>query len=76
MKKVFELALLLALLLTLASCGSKKSPTGGPEDLDRPAILSSLPAQFGQITNGRIEINFSKPLDKSSVTQAVYIYPR
>lgn len=75
MKKVFELALLLALLLTLASCGSKKSPTGGPEDLDRPAILSSLPAQFGQITNGRIEINFSKPLDKSSVTQAVYIYP-
>ena len=74
MKKVFDLILLLALLL-LASCGSKKSPTGGPEDLDRPAILSSLPAQFGQITNGRLEINFSKPLDKSSVTQAVYIYP-
>ncbi len=75
MKKVIKLFFLLAVLLPLLSCGSKKSPTGGPEDLDRPSVLSSLPAQFGQITNGRIEINFSKPLDKSSVTQAVYIYP-
>lgn len=75
MKKVFKLAIPLALILLLAACGSKKAPTGGPEDLDRPTILSSLPAEFGQITNNRIEINFSKPLDKSSVTQAVYIYP-
>ena len=75
MNKVFKLFLLLALALTLFACGSKKAPTGGPEDLDRPVILSSLPAEYGQITDSRIEINFSKPLDKSSVTQAVYIYP-
>lgn len=75
MKKVIKLTFLLAITLLLLSCGSKKAPTGGPEDVDRPSILSSLPAEFGQIANGRIEINFSKPLDKSSVTQAVYIYP-
>ncbi|MDD4224181.1 MAG: Ig-like domain-containing protein [Candidatus Cloacimonetes bacterium] len=75
MKKVIEIILLLAAALLLLSCGSKKAPTGGPEDLQRPSVLSSLPAEFGQITDGRIEINFSKPLDKSSVTQAVYIYP-
>ncbi len=75
MKKVIKLTLLLAITLLLLSCGSKKAPTGGPEDVDRPTILSSLPAEFGQIANGRVEINFSKPLDKSSVTQAVYIYP-
>lgn len=75
MKKVIEICLLLAAALLLLSCGSKKAPTGGPEDLQRPSILSSLPAEFGQITDGRIELNFSKPLDKSSVTQAVYIYP-
>ena len=75
MKKVIKLTLLLAITLLLLSCGSKKAPTGGPEDVDRPTILSSLPAEFGQIANGRVEINFSTPLDKSSVPQAVYIYP-
>ena len=75
MKKVIKLTFLLTIPLLLLSCGSKKAPTGGPEDVDRPSILSSLPSEFGQIADGRIEINFSKPLDKSSVTQAVYIYP-
>ncbi len=65
----------IAFLLLLSACGSRKSPTGGPEDTEKPMVLASLPAQFGQIENGRIEINFSKPLDKSSVSQAVYIYP-
>ncbi len=75
MIKVFRVLALLAALLFLVSCGSKKGPTGGPEDLDKPTVLTSLPAQYGQLDNGRIEINFSKSLDKTSVTQAVYIYP-
>lgn len=57
------------------ACGSKRNPTGGALDTEKPAVLTTLPAQFGQITDGRIEINFSKYLDKSSITQAIYIYP-
>lgn len=75
MNKYLSVFFLLKLLIFIAACGSKKSPTGGPEDLEKPVILSSVPAQFGQIDQNRIEINFSKPLDKNSVTQAVYIYP-
>jgi len=75
MNRYLSIILSLTLLLFLAACGSKKSPTGGPEDLEKPVILSSVPAQFGQIDQNRIEINFSKPLDKNSVVQAVYIYP-
>jgi len=65
----------LALTLLSASCGSRRSPTGGPEDTEKPKVLTTYPAQFGQLSDGRIEINFSKSLDKSSVAQAVYIYP-
>jgi len=65
----------LALTLLSSSCGSRRSPTGGPEDTEKPKVLTTYPAQFGQLSDGRIEINFSKSLDKSSVAQAVYIYP-
>ncbi len=75
MNKLLRFLVPLALLFFLTACGSKKSPTGGPEDLERPIILNSLPAEFGQIDQNRIEINFSKPLDKNSVAQAIYIYP-
>jgi len=73
--KVFSLSLALALTLLSSSCGSRRSPTGGPEDTEKPKVLTTYPAQFGQLSDGRIEINFSKSLDKSSVAQAVYIYP-
>lgn len=75
MNRVFRPLLILILLSLLLACGSKRNPTGGALDTDKPAVLATLPAQFGQITDGRIEINFSKYLDKSSITQAVYIYP-
>lgn len=75
MKKIFKLSIILCLVIILASCGSKKSPTGGPEDLSKPVVISSLPPQFGNISEGRIEINFSKPLDKTSIPHSVYIYP-
>jgi len=75
MKKIFRLSIILLLLIFLTSCGSKKSPTGGPEDLERPVIISSLPPQYSNISEGRIEINFSKPLDKTSIPHSIYIYP-
>ncbi|MCB5246052.1 MAG: Ig-like domain-containing protein [Candidatus Cloacimonadaceae bacterium] len=75
MKKFFRLSIILLLLIFLASCGSKKSPTGGPEDLERPVIVTSFPPQFSNISEGRIEINFSKPLDKTTIPHSIYIYP-
>jgi hypothetical protein len=65
----------LALSIVLVSCGSKKSPTGGPEDTEKPVVLTTVPTQYAQIVNGYMEINFSKPLDKTSVLHAVYFYP-
>ncbi len=74
MNKVFRLALLLLAILTIVSCGSRKSPTGGPEDIEKPEVLTSLPQQFSPITN-RVEITFTKSMDKSTIAQGVYIYP-
>jgi len=56
-------------------CGSKRNPTGGPEDTTKPELLASLPAEFADISEGVIELSFSKHLDKSSVTTGLYIYP-
>lgn len=72
--KVFKLIILIACALICVSCGSKKSPTGGPEDKERPEVLAMLPAQFSQISD-LIEITFSKALDKTSIAQSIYIYP-
>lgn len=74
MKKVFSFTLV-CLLLSLWACGSKKSPTGGKEDTEKPVLTASLPAEFGSIQKGVIELSFSKYLDKSSVSSGLYIYP-
>lgn len=65
----------LMFILVLQGCGSKKSPTGGEIDAVKPEVVSSKPAIMGQIEGGIIEIDFSKPMDKSSITNSVFIYP-
>jgi len=63
------------LLFGLSACGSKRNPTGGEADLEKPTILASLPSEMGDLSGKVIEIDFSKPLDRTSITNAVYIYP-
>ncbi|PKN72223.1 MAG: hypothetical protein CVU50_08020 [Candidatus Cloacimonetes bacterium HGW-Cloacimonetes-3] len=65
----------LTLLCMLPACGSKRNPTGGPQDTVKPKVLGSSPAEFGAITNGVIEISFSKEMDKSTLANSIYIYP-
>jgi len=74
MNKVIRLSVILLLAVVLASCGSKKNPTGGPVDTVKPEVLATLPQEFGQLTD-RIEITFSKAMDKSSFTEGLYFYP-
>ncbi|MFA7049297.1 MAG: Ig-like domain-containing protein, partial [Bacteroidales bacterium] len=74
MKRLY-LALFLILMMLLCACGSKKNPTGGPEDTEKPSILSSVPAEYGDISSGIIEIDFSKAMDKSSLSNSVFFYP-
>ena len=70
-----QISLLLFVIMLLFACGSKKSPTGGPEDTEKPSILSSMPAEYGDISSGIIEIDFSKAMDKSSLSNSVFFYP-
>ena len=74
MNKAIRLACILFLAFMMMSCGSKKNPTGGPVDTVKPEVLATLPQEFGQLTD-RIEITFSKAMDKSSFTEGLYFYP-
>jgi hypothetical protein len=73
--KLLRAGIMAWLLFSLCACGSKRGPTGGEADTEQPTVLSSAPAEMGDISDGIIEIDFSKPLDKASITNSVYIYP-
>lgn len=62
-------------LIFLAACGSKKSPTGGEIDTEKPKVLSSFPLEMGDVSQGKIEIDFSKQMDRNTIQNSVYIYP-
>lgn len=66
---------LLIILFLISGCGNKRSPTGGPQDIDKPVVLESSPAEFGDISSGDIEISFSKPMDRNTLANSIYIYP-
>lgn len=67
--------LVIAIITLISACGSKRNPTGGPQDTEKPVVLGSSPAEFGEIVKGVIEISFSKEMDKSSLANSIYIYP-
>ncbi len=72
---LINIVYLIALLIFISGCGSRKSPTGGPQDVDKPTVLASLPAEYGDISKGIIEISFSKEMDKGSLANSIYIFP-
>ena len=74
-KSLYSAIYLAAILMLIAGCGSKRNPTGGPEDTIKPTVVSCSPAEFGEISNGQIEISFSKNMDKASLANSIYIYP-
>lgn len=73
--RLLRAMILLFLLFMLMACGSKRNPTGGDADTQKPTVVSSSPAEFGEITDNTIEIDFSKAMDKASIPNAIYFYP-
>ncbi|MCB5272402.1 MAG: Ig-like domain-containing protein [Candidatus Cloacimonetes bacterium] len=73
--KLFKYIGWFLLIIGLSACGSKRGPTGGEADLDKPTVVSSSPLEMGDISGKIIEIDFSKPMDKASITNSIYIYP-
>jgi len=72
-KKAFSLLLL---ILLLTSCGNKESATGGPEDSEKPTIITVYPPEFTDITGKQLEITFSKPMDLASLATGLQIFPK
>lgn len=73
--RYIQIGLILMISLVLVACGSKRGPTGGEQDLDKPSVLTTAPAELGDISSGIIEIDFSKPMDRASLPNAIYFYP-
>jgi len=71
----FIAILLFVIAFSASSCGSKRSPTGGKVDIDRPTVLASIPVEFDEISDQKIELTFSKAIDRASFLKGMYIYP-
>lgn len=75
MNRAFNLIIIILSITLIIGCGNKRNPTGGPIDTEKPVLSATLPEPFGDISSRRIELTFSKALDKSSLTRGIYIYP-
>lgn len=71
----YRSALLILIISVLLACGHRRSPTGGEKDTVKPSILAVLPEEFSDISAQDIEITFSKPMDRSSLSGGITIYP-
>ena len=76
MKTISNIFILLVMLSLFSGCGNKKSPTGGPEDTEKPVIVNVFPIEFSDITGQDLEITFSKQMNTSSFFTGLYIYPQ
>jgi len=66
---------LILMLFLLTGCGSKQSPTGGKEDLEKLKLLASLPEEFADLKDLKVELTFDKAVDRASFLKGIYIYP-
>lgn len=74
MKKGFNLLTFLLIILSFG-CGNQKSATGGPKDEVKPRILSISPNEFQSLSDRRIEVLFSKPMDRNTILAGFSSYP-
>ncbi|MCD4650432.1 MAG: Ig-like domain-containing protein, partial [Candidatus Cloacimonetes bacterium] len=76
MRKVSKLFLLALLILIVVGCGNRKGPTGGPVDEEKPEILAVSPENYQPLPDdGKLEIVFSKPIDRVTLMTGIQVYP-
>ncbi len=81
MSKVFRhnpfwiVLLLICTSFIISNCGSKRNPTGGKTDIDKPKVLALMPEEFEEISDQKVELTFSKNIDRATFLKGMYIYP-
>ena len=62
--------------IMLVSCAGQIPPPGGPVDVIPPEIIRTLPdTNAVHVTNGSIEMEFSKYVDRRSLEESIFISP-
>ena len=75
-EKIISVALLVATLVLVQSCAVIRAPDGGPADTTGPAVAAFSPAQGTVMFSGNsVTIRFSEYVNKSNVTQNLFISP-
>lgn len=60
----------------MLSCAGQAPPSGGPEDMEPPQIISVYPAPYTTFYNdSKIVLEFDEYVDRSSVNQSIFISP-
>lgn len=73
---LFRILLLVVLAFILKSCAQQKPPTGGPQDIEPPEVLSTTPENFGvHFDAKRIEIEFNEFVQLRNLSQQLVINP-
>jgi hypothetical protein len=73
MKKIF----LISLIFIFYSCAVIEAPSGGPRDTTPPNVVSYYPENFAiNFYEKKLEIEFDKYMNKSSVIQSLSISPK
>lgn len=75
-EKIISVALLVAALVVVQSCAVIRAPDGGPADTTGPSVAAFSPAQGTVMFSGNsVKIEFSEYVNKSNVTQNLFISP-
>lgn len=76
MNKLPLISLILLLFPLFSGCGSKDTPSGGPRDDTPLEIASWSPDTHANLSKAnRLEIVFSKPVDRSTIVTGIRFYP-
>src|SRR5213593_152157 len=75
-KKMFQHASAVLAAMLIVSCAGQVLPSGGPPDTTPPTIIRTMPdSNAVHVEQNRVELEFSKYVDRSTVEQSIFISP-
>lgn len=76
MKDFYRYIIALSVLMVLFSCAQRGRPEGGPEDIDPPEFVGSMPANYSvQYNKNEIKINFDEFVKLENPRQQIIFSP-